>query len=71
MAHDRALIARIKGALRVLKPKQLSYLTGISVRTIHKWSVDERHAAIEADESAAQDIRDVLMGRFLGDPQKR
>lgn len=69
--HPADLVARVKGALRVLRPKQISYLTGISANTIMKWGREELQANVAADETVGQDIRDVLMGRFLGDPKRR
>lgn len=67
MAHDRATVARIKGALEAgLKPKQISRRTGIPVSTIKKIATGISHASVDADRTVGADLTDILLGRFMG-----
>jgi hypothetical protein len=67
MAHDRRKVAIVKGALMAgLGPKLIAAWTGIPAGTIQEWSAGECQAAVPPDESVANDLRDVLMSRFLG-----
>lgn len=61
--YPKALISRIKGALRAgLRPKQISYLTGIPRETIREWSTEDSQAAVEADESVIRGLKFALTG---------
>lgn len=72
MAHPRELVARIKGALKAgLKPKQISYHTGIPEDTIDRWARSLDRCDVEPDETIARDIRDVLLGKFNGSLETR
>jgi hypothetical protein len=67
MAHPRDLVSRIKGALKAgLKPKQLAAWTDIPASTIREWREEQNHATVPADDSVAQDIREALLGKFMG-----
>jgi hypothetical protein len=67
MAHSRDVVARIKGALQAgLGPKLLSNWTGVPADTIKRWHTEEKRANVPADESVGDELRDAVMGRFLG-----
>ena len=71
MAHDRDLVSRIKGALRVLRPKQISYLTNIPVKTIKQWATEVARGDVPPNESVADDIQEALLGQFMGSRDRR
>lgn len=72
MAHPKDLVARVKGALMAgLKPKVIAHHTGVPVDTIEQWASGESRATVEADSTVAQDIREVLLGRFNGSFETR
>lgn len=67
MAYPRELVARIKGALRAgLEPKQISYHTQIPTETIREWWREDRMASVEADPRVSEEIRQAILGKFLG-----
>ena len=63
MSHPKALVARIKGALRILRPKQIAYLTGIPAKTISKWGSGDLRGQVPAEDG--KDL-EALLNRFLG-----
>jgi hypothetical protein len=70
--HSRELVARVKGALRAgLRPKWLAAKTGIPIHTIKEWGVEQTRADVPADETVEQDIREALLGKFLGSASTR
>jgi hypothetical protein len=55
----------MKGALRIFKPKQLSYLSGIPVETLKEWKGELIRGDVSVDETVAHDIKAALLGQFM------
>ena len=50
----------------MLRPKVIAFIFGIPVETVREWLSEDRMAHIEPDASVEQDVREALLGRFVG-----
>lgn len=67
MAHSRETVARVKGAAKIgLRAKVIGYLFGLPVETVKEWLSEDCRAEIEPDMSVENDVREALLGRFVG-----
>jgi hypothetical protein len=67
VAHKREIVSRIKGALVAgLGPKLLAYWTGLPEKTIERWKAGTDRGDVPPDEKVAAEIREALMGKFMG-----
>lgn len=65
--HRPELVARVKGAAKAgLTVKTIAWFFGLPPDTIREWLSGDRMSHVEADPQVADDIREALLGRFMG-----